>query len=159
MVSENHTCDRKFSLKVCLLPGPWSRPENRVQSALTHLCNGNDGSVCDDSRGHSASFRTNRLQHNRAGLCRYIFTLVRYFSVSPPDGLYYESGTDVTYRSLKDTSVQRLGPRSQRRAKRSLPLKTRLLLACIGHCFATLMHHMQASREPLNGIPSKKLGR
>lgn len=44
----------------------------RVPSGLTLLSNGNDGSVCDDSLDSPVSFRTNRLQPNRAAdLCHH----------------------------------------------------------------------------------------
>lgn len=113
------------------------------------MCNGNDGCVCNDSRDSPFSFRTNRVQHNRAGLCRRKLAAIRYFQGAYPYGMNHVPWINATYHNLMVTSG-RLGPRSHQRAKRSLPLKIRLCFACIDDFFVTLMHVMQASRYPLN---------
>lgn len=104
------------------------RKDTRVPSGLTLLSNGNDGSVCDDSRESPASFRANRLQHNRAGLCHHKLAAIRYFQATRPYGMNHDPGINATDYDLMVRSGW-LGPRSHLRTKRSFLLKIRLLLS------------------------------
>ena len=94
---------------------------------LSLMSNGYDGSVCDDSRESPASFRTNRLQHNRAGLCRHKLAAIRYFQATRPYDMDHDPWINATDYYLMVRSGKP-GPRSHLRTKRSFSMKSRLLL-------------------------------